>query len=185
MSVVEPEVNPCIYVVHSDGTGLKRLTDDPGWEGSPSWSPDGNRIVCVSQIGAHPWYDAGTVRVMNADGSQKEKLTKGAARGSSPTWSPDGKRIAIHDNDEDRIVVVPAHGGGTPVALLDPVSDFATDDITAMPAWTPDGKALAGASNGGDESPHGSRLYIVNGDGSGRSAVRGVDDAMGPAWRPR
>jgi Tol biopolymer transport system component len=25
-----------------DGTDLQRLTDDPGWEGSPAWGPDGS-----------------------------------------------------------------------------------------------------------------------------------------------
>lgn len=38
---VEPEVNYDIYVIRSDGTELKQLTDDPGVEEHPSWSPDG------------------------------------------------------------------------------------------------------------------------------------------------
>lgn len=33
-----------IYVVNTDGTGLKRLTRDGMWNDRPSWSPDGSRI---------------------------------------------------------------------------------------------------------------------------------------------
>ena len=30
---------PDIYVMNADGSGLRRLTHRPGWEGSPVWSP--------------------------------------------------------------------------------------------------------------------------------------------------
>ena len=35
-----------IYIVHPDGSGLRRLTDLGGYAGSPQWSRDGRRIVC-------------------------------------------------------------------------------------------------------------------------------------------
>ena len=34
-----------IYIVHPDGTGLRRLTELGGYAGSPQWSHDGRRIV--------------------------------------------------------------------------------------------------------------------------------------------
>ena len=49
--------------------------------------------------------------------------------------------------------------------------------------WSPNGKALALASNDGG-GISGSRLYVVNADGSGLVAVPGVDSAKEPAWRP-
>lgn len=51
------------------------------------------------------------------------------------------------------------------------------------PAWSPDGKALALATSE-TWGTKGSRLYVVNSDGSGLSAVPGVDKALCPAWRP-
>jgi TolB protein len=34
-----------IYIVHPDGTGLRRLTRQGGFAGSPEWSPDGKSIL--------------------------------------------------------------------------------------------------------------------------------------------
>ena len=246
-----------ICVIRTDGTGLKQLTDDPGWEEHPSWSPDGKRVV----------YDAGSsepfdnsIWVMSADGSGKTKLTygyhphwspdgkqivfvryMGGSRGedvfvvnvdgsgvrrvidltpddTDPSWapdgrivstlghdvfsmnldgggrvrltkgknvmdsavSPDGKRLAYHDLDADLVEVAPLSNADTPVSLLDPVSDYITGDIEAAPAWAPDGEAIAVAANGSIGSP----LYIVMADGTGLSAIPGVENAMDPAWRP-
>jgi hypothetical protein len=54
-----------IYVVHSDGTGLRRLA--AGARG-PAWSPDGARIAYVS-LSAR-----GGLWVMDADGSGKRRV---------------------------------------------------------------------------------------------------------------
>jgi Tol biopolymer transport system component len=103
--------------------------------------------------------------------------------------SPDGKWVARHDVETDRLVIVPVHGGGAPVTLLDPVAAYAESPSFASNvlgpsvdvAWSPDGKALAIA---GQSEAAFSRLYIVNADGTGLSAVPGVDAAQEPAWRP-
>ena len=34
-----------IYVVNIDGTGLRQLTYEIGYDGGPWWSPDGKQIV--------------------------------------------------------------------------------------------------------------------------------------------
>jgi hypothetical protein len=50
-------------------------------------------------------------------------------------------------------------------------------------AWSPDGQALAMAGMF-DATNWGTRLMIVNADGTGLSAVPGVDSARDPSWRP-
>jgi Tol biopolymer transport system component len=34
-----------IWLMSSDGTNLRQLTDDFDWDRAPSWSPDGSRIA--------------------------------------------------------------------------------------------------------------------------------------------
>src|SRR5215470_14167314 len=56
--------NEDIYVVNPDGTGLSQLTNDPGLDDLPKWSPDGKRIAFVSDRDGNP-----EIYVMNANGS--------------------------------------------------------------------------------------------------------------------
>ena len=81
--------------------------DDPGFDRSPAWSPDGKRLAFESlRDGNHEIY------VMNADGSDQTNLTKNPASDRSPAWSLDGKRIAFDsDRDgDDEIYVMNADG---------------------------------------------------------------------------
>src|SRR2546429_8588834 len=44
-----------IFVVNTDGTGLRPLTGPPGDSEGPAWSPDGRRLLFVhSEAGAPP-----------------------------------------------------------------------------------------------------------------------------------
>lgn len=61
-----------IYVVHADGSGLRKLTAGPGWDVGARWSPDGRRILFASSRDVHRETD---LFVMNADGSRQRNLT--------------------------------------------------------------------------------------------------------------
>ena len=97
--VVKPDAESDIYVVNAAGTGLKRLTDGPGGEDHPTWSPDGSQIAWV-EIPVNKTHSS-TTWVMNADGSAKVQLTKGSVIGCQPAWSRDGKQIAFTEPSGD------------------------------------------------------------------------------------
>ena len=61
-----------IYVVHAEGSGLRKLTAGPGWDVGARWSPDGRRILFLSSRDVHRETD---LFVMNADGSGQRNLT--------------------------------------------------------------------------------------------------------------
>jgi len=74
-----------VYRVRRDGTGLLRVTVDPGDEIDPRWSPDGRQISYTrvgggkTQVAVLP-ANGGVSRVLSEDG----RLSEGIA------WSPDG-----------------------------------------------------------------------------------------------
>ena len=174
--------------MNADGSGVRNVTSKKGpgadlddyW---PTWEHDGT-ITFYRNTG---------IATLSKFSVTRRKRSHAAGQGGrlaeyedEVMWvkyehglSPDGKWVARHEVKSDRLVVVPVRGGGTPVTLLDPVAAYA--EISVAAAWSPDGEALAIA--GQSESPF-SRLYIVNADGTGLSAVPGVDDAKDPAWRP-
>jgi TolB protein len=69
---------------------LKRLTTTPDYEGEPSFSPDGSKIVFVSERkdSSH-----GKIFIMNADGSNQKQLTFDRHYDFAPSFSPDGEEI--------------------------------------------------------------------------------------------
>src|SRR6266545_2255207 len=85
------DLTPDIFVVNADdGSGLVRLTTDPGLDLFPTWSPDGSKIVFVSNR-------TGVLQVwvMDADGSGQTRLTTDPAAEFGTAWSPDGTQIAF------------------------------------------------------------------------------------------
>ena len=69
--------------MNSDGRELKRLTYDSVSSSSPSWSPDGEKIIF--QRGME---DDTEIYIMNADGSNIKRLTHNANYDGLSDWSP-------------------------------------------------------------------------------------------------
>jgi dipeptidyl aminopeptidase/acylaminoacyl peptidase len=76
-----------LNVIAPDGSGQVAFTNDvgdPPGGPSPSWSPDGSKIVFVSQNG---------VEVINADGTGRTVINP--IQAFRAAWSPDGTKIAF------------------------------------------------------------------------------------------
>jgi TolB protein len=86
-----------LYVMRSDGTGVRRLTRNSRHRNDfePSFSPDGRHLVYVSDRGYAELFRIGV------DGRGQRQLTashdsgEDVSRDRSPDWSPDGRRIAF------------------------------------------------------------------------------------------
>jgi len=163
--------NGGIYLMNADGTGVERLTSDPG-DTEPAWSPDGSSLGFVRSEGEK--YD---IYVMNADGGAVTRLTTDGAS-SAPAWSPDGTRIAFaRDIPGDQDIYVMDPDGSDVARLTDgPLLEYA-------PAWSPEGTSIAFSAYASPPGPV--HIYTMSADGTSRSQITsGNHDDGSPAWSP-
>ena len=161
--------NSEIYVMDSDGRKQKRLTANQADDGSPVWSPDGNKISFVSNR------NGGFIQiyVMDADGKNPTRLTEGVWD-SNPSWSPDGQKIAFTSRQ---------NGMAAHIAVMDADGNnlVKLEDSAAEPSWSPDGQQLAFMSwrDRSDE------IYVIDADGQGLKRVtHDLAAKGGPSWSP-
>ncbi len=84
-----------LAIVNADGSGKKQLTAINST--APSWSPDGSRIVFMSNAAGN-W----DVYVVNANGGSPQILTDSLENDGLPVFSPDGSKIAFVSQREGK-----------------------------------------------------------------------------------
>lgn len=104
--------------------------------GEAAWSPDGERVVFVSNISGR-----NNLWLVPAAGGWPTQLTTSDQRQASPAWSPDGRWIAFqsdHDADEqwDLLLVSPGNGEIQNLTQTPKISE-------EQPLWSPDSKWIA------------------------------------------
>jgi Tol biopolymer transport system component len=113
---------------------------------SPSWSPDGRRLVFSGSKGGIT-----DLYLVNADGTGLRQLTNDKFCELQPQWSPDGHTIAFA-TDRDSASLALLRFKPWRIALLDVVTG-AIDVIPGQaglninPQWAPDGQSIAFVSD--------------------------------------
>lgn len=163
-----------IYTVTSQGTRRRLLTPRSKTSSrSPSYSPDGRRIVFVRA------YKQGELWTMRPDGSRQRRLTHtNTVDETDPAWSPDGKGIVF---TVDR----PAAQEGIWVMGSDGRHRRRlTNGVDANPAWSPDGSEIAFDRT--DALGQFFGIWVVPAGGgtpTDLSSEPGISDRQ-PAWSP-
>jgi len=165
-----------IYIMRADadGSGPKRLTNVPGYDGGPFFSPDGKRIVWrrFNESGL-----LADVYTMNLDGTDQRRLTDFGAMSWAPYIHPSGEYIIFSSNklgfENFELFLVDIDGRKEPVRVT------YSDGFDGLPVPSPDGRQLAWTSNraGGREG----QIYLAawNHDAA-RAALKAAPDRKTP-----
>jgi Tol biopolymer transport system component len=132
---------------------IQPLTSQPGWEGDPAFSPDGESI-------AFTWNDRpdnSQIYVKRLDKGEAVKLTDSdTGEIGALAWSPDGRQIAFKRQPPGLVGTVDAVSvaGGAEVTILNLTNANETSTID----WSPDGERLIFS----DQPPGSTQLAIYS-----------------------
>ncbi len=126
-----------IWVVDKNGGTATQLTNSPGEESYPKFSPDGKEIAFTARYRGNP-----DVYVMPVTGGVPLRLTYGSHSDRMVEWHPSGDKILFASRREtgipsgrvNQLFLIPKTGG-MPEKLPIPYGEIAT--------YSPDGKQLA------------------------------------------
>ena len=179
-----------IWVMQADGTGLRRLTSDPG-DGQPVWSPDGTRLAFQAardeDVRALDRYGLAMHRmmyVMDAEGGNLRRLTDAPA--AALRWSPDGRRLAFQSSAEDEanwhaesVVSNAIYVIGVDGRQQRRLTELGHRNTFA--SWSPDGRRIAFASDRDRDW----EIYVADLDGGREDRrTKRVGPDRYPVWSP-
>ena len=158
-----------------DGNELKQLTDSPGYDGGPFFSPDGSKIVFrasrpITEEQMADYNDLvenGYVRptaleifVMDADGKNMKQITSLGKESFAPFFHPSGNKIIFSsnyqgDNPRDfNLFMINVDGTGLERITFNPSFD-------GFPMFSPNGKYLVFGSNRFNKKETDTNIFIA------------------------
>ncbi|MFK7735966.1 MAG: M28 family peptidase [Pirellulaceae bacterium] len=169
---VDPASAMDIYIMNSDGTDVRRLTDVIGYDGGPFFSPDGQRICWrrFAENGA-----TAEIMVMDLDGTGQRALTSLGHMSWAPYFHPSGDYLIFATNKHGfgnfELYLVDAAGSQEPVRVS------YREGFDGLPVFTPDGNSLVWTSNGGNSQ---SQLFEATWDDAAARELLSLDDSDSP-----
>src|SRR5881409_2046195 len=162
-----------VWSVGADGSGEKKLTSGTKDEYHASLSPDGKKLVFVSELNG-----SRDLWLADADGQNPVPLTDDPGTEDQPAWSPDGRQIAYaafpREGGSFDLWVVNADGSGRRR-----LTTTAANEI--FPAWHPNGELIAYVTDAAGSLD----IYTINvHDGRTNPLIATPDHEARPAWSP-
>lgn len=173
-----------VYVIKSDGSGIKQLTSGDSYDSNPSFSPNG-KLVVFDRGGL----SGGATHIfgVSTDGSGLHQISDDAGSDSDPVFTPNGKLIVFVSNrmssgrtDRSNIFAMRPNGSQIRILIGGPRNELDPD-------VSPNGRRIAFASN----RDHGPNLFVAKMNGKQvRELTHSRHDCFGsacytnPSWSP-
>ena len=127
-----------LFVMDADGSNVKQLTNSPGYDGGPFFSPDNSEVVWRR---FNPDGNSAEIWTMDIGGGNQRQLTSDAMVAWGPYYHPSGDYIIYSSNvlghANFELFLIDAEGTNTPVRVTN------TDGTDILPVFSPDGSRLA------------------------------------------
>ncbi|MBL9167969.1 MAG: M28 family peptidase [Verrucomicrobiales bacterium] len=143
-----------IYLMRIDGSEVRRLTRQPGYDGGPFFSPDGQRIIWrrFDSTGVNA-----DVFTMKLDGTDVRRLTDFGAMSWAPYFHPSGRYAIFTANklgfENFELFLVDSEGEREPVRVT------FSEGFDGLPVFSPNGRQLCWTSNRTPEKQ--SQLFLA------------------------
>ena len=152
-------------------TGIKtRLTSAFGAiDTSPSYSPDGKKIVFNSDRGR----GRTQIYIMDRDGSNISKISNGEGSYRTPVWSPNGEWIAFTKILSGSFYIGVMKPDGSDEKLL------TSSWLEEAPSWAPNSRTIIFSRQKRNGR---SQLYAIDINGDNERFIYSPTDASQPSW---
>jgi TolB protein len=160
--------NPELYVMNRDGSGVRRLTNNPAIDTTPSYSPTGGQIAFTSDRSGGP-----AIYVMGADGLSPRRISTDSYCDRA-TWAP---------APYNELAFVCRTGPGYDIKVY----EFATGTIRQItfgegsnesPSYAPNGRHLAFTSTRAGKV----EIFTIGRDGKGLRQITRAGNNYTPDW---
>ena len=157
-----------IYMMDINGKNLQQLTNHPGNEFSPAFSPDGQRMAYVSSRGGNM-----EIYVMSVATKVSRQLTDHPGFDDNPVWSPDGQWIAFDSNRAGAFDIYKVGVSGENLQRL-----THGEQNSNHPAWSSDGLIAFDSKDG---------IHVMDSDGANLRRLENQPRAgkTPPSWQHR
>jgi len=146
-------------------TNVGRLTHDPDYSRSPTWSPDGTMLAFSSNRSGN--YE---IYVRRVEGGQEVNVTNDPSQDIEPAFSPDGNWIAFVSTRSSR-------GAMVQMGAADPGFRTYGGDIWMTPALGGQARLLARDGNYPSWHPNGTKVLYVSGPENHRALMEVTVDS--------
>jgi Tol biopolymer transport system component len=165
------EGNNDIFVADIDGSGRFNVTNAPGSQYLPRWSPDGARIAYVTSKPGESLRGVGVSDVATRKLTVTVQLPGHSA--GNLAWAPGKEIIIVGSADDENNVFIVRESGPTAVQL--------TRGLTAgSPSWSPGGRITIISRHEGEP-----RVYVMDADGKNLQKLFADGlPRLSPLWSP-